>query len=132
MQFIAEGLHQEQPEAAGTGLLQAAGQGLEIGLAGIEGLTPIANHQLDTETVRYWADPQFKLDRVACHGVASVFDEVGQQLVEAQLQTVDLLIGNPQRRPAGPQPAGGSTKLLRIGINLQAESAGPGGNGHQA
>jgi len=47
-----------------------------------------------------------------------MFAEVGQHLVEAQLQAVDLLFRNPQGRPAGPQPAGGLTKLQRIGIDL--------------
>jgi len=69
-------------------------------------------------TPRYRAGPQFKLDRIACHGVASMVAEVGQHLVEAQLQAVDLLFRNPQGRPAGPQPAGGLTKLQRIGIDL--------------
>ena len=67
-------------------------------------------------TPRYRAGPQFKLDRVACHGVASMVAEVGQHLVEAQLQAVDLLFRNPQGRPAGPRPAGSSAKLLRIGM----------------
>ena len=44
--------------------------------------------------------------------------EVDQLLVEAQLRAVDLLFRNPQGRTAGPQPAGGSTKLLRIGTDL--------------
>ena len=74
-------------------------------------------------TPRYRAGPQFKLDRVACHDVASMVAEVGQHLVEAQLQAVDLLFRNPQGRPAGPQPAGGLTKLLRIGIDLPKASA---------
>lgn len=101
----------------------AGGGSADVG-EGIEAATAIGDEEGDLRTADEGDDPEFKLHRSGVDLLPAVIDQVGQDLVEAEIQAVEDLGGYGQFRCAALEPQGGAPDLGGIGVDLQRAWAG--------